>query len=459
MDNKDFDEMFSNKLQETQSFEFRESDWEEVSERIKQPKRKKRAGIWFWMLAAACLLLGLATAYLAIDLNDTKRELAEVQASILSQSSVNSTSSSAEKTIDIAIDKLERSDQTRSENVLKEILDKEDQAIAKSEKIIENNFPSPTNNSIVSITTNSNNKLSPNLLEPTNKKTNSGELSSSTDNEIKTGIATELNSDIETSIVSDLTTAAEITQLSAFPLEIETKEIDFKPSPLTPKTKKESKQRSRLGITAAWALPEKLIESNSENSSIKRKAFDLGLNYSFDITKRINTWAAVSFHTTTYKTENLDRADRASLLEFGDLVLIDNNSVPVGQGASEAESDVTAKQNVLRYSLGANYTFLQKTRWGLYSGLSAQAQTKINNKIFIGGNDDGALVEDSFESNSQGKKEAFRLHAFVAQVGCHFDISKKLSWQFEAYSQLKLAPKSNRIYEPFGLRTIVSYRF
>ncbi|MFT4666544.1 MAG: hypothetical protein ACI9XB_003510, partial [Gammaproteobacteria bacterium] len=50
MDNKDFDKLFSDKLNETQSFEYMEADWDNVAGRLTPlPKKKRRGGGWLWL--------------------------------------------------------------------------------------------------------------------------------------------------------------------------------------------------------------------------------------------------------------------------------------------------------------------------------------------------------------------------------------------------------------------------
>ena len=55
MDNKDFDKLFSDGLEEEQEFDFRESDWEEVSERI-QTNSKRKILWWQWLIPIMLLV-------------------------------------------------------------------------------------------------------------------------------------------------------------------------------------------------------------------------------------------------------------------------------------------------------------------------------------------------------------------------------------------------------------------
>ncbi len=62
MDETRFDHFFSDKLQDTQDFVFREDDWEELSGRLamQQDQRQKRGWIVWFLLGALLLLLGIS---------------------------------------------------------------------------------------------------------------------------------------------------------------------------------------------------------------------------------------------------------------------------------------------------------------------------------------------------------------------------------------------------------------
>ena len=75
MDNHKFDEIFSQKLKETQEFKFEESDWEFVAAQIPQAKERKKRGFGFWFFPFALLLLGSSCMYLFFTLHKTNKEL------------------------------------------------------------------------------------------------------------------------------------------------------------------------------------------------------------------------------------------------------------------------------------------------------------------------------------------------------------------------------------------------
>lgn len=453
MDNKDFDKIFSNKLEETQSFEFRESDWEEVSERLQQPKRKKRTAWWFWMLAAACLVMGLTMVYLAVDLNNTKQELANIQESLQQQSQNTTTTQNPTSPIENSNNNF--NNQTTQDDILEQI---------NKQK------PLPP--------TKLNTKVNPILPTKTASNTTSTQLAPVTklNNNSKPITTTHLSEKVETKKSTSATTKpVEINKLnkkytntellalnvlSAFPLETKgEKPIGSEPTFDTPLLNKQTTRKSRLGFTAGWSLPENFIDVESNKGEVDRNAFDIGLHYSYDLTKRMNAWTSISFHSLKYKTKNISRSANYGLLEDIGFPAGGDEDTLEQQNLDNNTAAVDATRNVLRYSLGLNYFLLQKNRWGLYTGLSAHAQTKLNNKIFI--DESRANVNAEFSSlDLNSNKKLFQYHTLAAQIGCRFDLNNNLSWQLEAFSQPRLwRSKSTKVYEPFGLRTILAYKF
>jgi len=453
MDNKDFDKIFSNKLEETQSFEFRESDWAEVSERLQQPKRKKRGGYWFWMLGAACLVLGLSTVYLAIDLNNTKQELATIQESLQKQqqadksTTISKTNTPIENNINIANNQRPEKENTVQTESKKNQFITNSNTESKS-KTLTKTYDNTTNN-LTSIATDLKNNTSPNLTTQTNEKKKLETLNAAT------LIANEESVHRENIPSVELLA---LNVLSAFPLEeLGEESIDFEPTPIIPKLKKYTKSKNRFGITTGVSLPEKLVDVSSSDGSLNRNAFDFGLHYSRDFFKKLNVWASVSYHTISYKDKKFNTLLSSNFLNAERFATLGN-----ADPSAEITSKADARKNVLQYSLGVNYFLLQKNRWGLYAGLSAHAQTKLNNKIFVKDNQANSLSDsflESYKEQSNKKTDAFRFHTIAAQLGYRFDLSKYLSCQLEASYQPKLAPNSTRIYEPLGLRTVVSYNF
>ncbi len=456
MDSKDFDKIFSDKLHETQSFEFRESDWEEVSERLKEPKRKKRGAIWFWMLGAACLLLGLATTFLAIDLDNTKQELAEIKEAIIQQP-VTQSPEVTPPTTDIATEKTTTT--TSTENTATDIV---------TEKTTTTTTTS-TENTATNIATENTATVTSTENTATDIATEKTTTTTSTEN-TATNITTE-NTSTTTFTENTATDIATLTlrPKTIFPLKENKISPNQNPSQVNSiiPTKKETKQRHRLGLMTAWSLPERVLNQDlSDGATLKRNAYDFGLHYNFNISKRISTWASVSLHSTIYKTENLSSREKNTLINAA--VFGANEGSLQFQNAdaqfeySESATDITTKRNSLAYNLGVNYAILQKERGELYTGLFVHARTNLNSKIFTNGDTNNAISLDSSSETKSRKfklNDASRFHALAAQIGYRFELNKRLSCQVEAFSQFKLARESNRIYEPFGLRTVLAYKF
>ncbi|MFK7810108.1 MAG: hypothetical protein AB8F74_20040, partial [Saprospiraceae bacterium] len=86
MDNKDFDKIFSEKLKETQEFEYMDSDWENVAGRIQPPEEEERRfSKWFWLLGLGFLIMTGTSLYLASSLNSTNKHLVELKEAVSNQ--------------------------------------------------------------------------------------------------------------------------------------------------------------------------------------------------------------------------------------------------------------------------------------------------------------------------------------------------------------------------------------
>lgn len=85
MQNQDFDQFFSEQLQETQSFDFQEEDWLAVSNQL--DKAGKPALFPWKAVAAGIILLSLfgAIAWLTFRLNDTSEELEDLKKEVIAQ--------------------------------------------------------------------------------------------------------------------------------------------------------------------------------------------------------------------------------------------------------------------------------------------------------------------------------------------------------------------------------------
>ena len=442
MDNQDFDKILSDKLQETQTHEFIESDWEQVSERLHPPVQKKKQGFWFFFLPFALFSLCGTIAGLTFQLKKTNQQLDQLQQT------------------------LSHWDQNQKDTVYKTT------TIVQIDTIIQH-IPTTTNNKPISshtFTANqqsfSKNHHNPNITTNNLKSIQSFKVA---EQHLNTGIVLDQNeptvftiqpADSDATLLftnNDKNTALlgnrELTFIPVKSLDFylvaptrvlpfQEEEIDLLPNKKIKKPVFMLKNAS-IGIVGGGAFTNSYSSvSSAYNIAVtKKSAWDLGVRLAYQLTPEVNGFADIAFQTLNYQTSDLD--------SIWGIPMVDLASDPT------TISDARLSQQAIHYRFGFQYTFLKNKKWHPIIGLAIEAQSHLKQNISVFTLENYGLANSNHSFNTT----TFRFHSIVPALGLKLNLNKKIDWQIETWYQHILWKNPQQIYAPFGIRTHVSYRF
>lgn len=406
MDNKDFDKIFSDRLQEEQHFDFQESDWDEVVSSIQ--KKPRRKFLW-WMWLIPFLFAGFAIVIYSLksDLNEANKEVLNLNQKIKKLEILKSDTQYQTVTI------------TKYDTIQKIIFE-------------EKNFQ---------IKGNRTQEISPKLIS-TIKETSPKEVIKSLADSVF--MDSKIDSDDKT--LNEAITLLELIDLrEEGELDLpEEKEKRFYLKEIS-RNKEQSlfTDRLKIGLTNAWGVNEKYENGfyNSDTiSSLKGFMFDFGIRSEWAFNKRWRAMATIGFERITLKGAHLSDFYRGLL---------------VPSYSSNFIEAMTVQTNV-NYQLGIKYFLLKNKMWIPYIGTSLNAQSNLGQKITA-----SYLVNNDYsESNSLTiRRPDFRLNSVSQLFGFEYRISNRLSWQIEQWYRFNVWKSEGQNYARFGIRNTVLFHF
>jgi hypothetical protein len=497
MDHKDFDKIFSDKLKETQDFEFMESDWENVLGRIEVPEKQRRRAGWLWLLSLGFLMMAGTSLYLAISLKKTNQHLVDLKEA-LTESAV------------------------RVDTIVKEVRVVEYDTVVVFRSGSSNSIPPSAGRTYVPKTKDQSLKPSTDELSSsslvnenipklplTQNNQNSDRLNSTikainlTFVEAGTKTSTLLNADQATSnTVSDW-------RLSPLKSNSWTTAQTLLPKgaiedvPVLTKVNKQKKlawKNLSAGITGGVTLPKQLSLSESsgmDNSSAseewvldsgdllsnRRNGFNAGLLLQYQAGKRWQLTGTVAYQQVNYELTEIS-FNSAIGARYDDYAL--NEFIQGGSSFSDEEDttdittvpptstnndtirlgNTTIKQKSIEYRLGANYMFRPDKKWRPFLGLSVSAVSLRQQELwgnFYGDGIDGEYLGRNSAADKISdlyiKPSTFRWDGVLLSTGFQLAINKRINWQMEAWYQQPFKTRSDQLYNLAGLRTGILFGF
>ncbi|HHS96013.1 MAG TPA: hypothetical protein ENJ45_05430 [Phaeodactylibacter sp.] len=466
MDPKKFDDIFSKKLKETQSFQYLDSDWESIVPRIQKPEKDNRYFLWIWALASMLIILLGISIYLAVSLHKTNMDILDLKNSIQTESTP-------------ALSK---------ENMQESLPAKEQMpSNANTTKLLP--FPATPSddhtNTAMNIAHNSNTsrKLpghntpnkSPHVLRHTkNKKTN-------TTTKAKTKEETNSQQVSHTVLLPNKIQHPLLSNNEWMPIN----HLAVLPPPIKPVNNKLfARQNFSSGLTGlvsfsiASGEKDALLSTRPNVETLRSKkdknSFDIGLFFRYKLHTRWNLVATLGINQTNY--HYLTRRDTISFITI-DVQINANESIeynPEGVAFESAnstnllndENEIIFKQYSLAYSLGSEFLFRPNKKWRPYIGLSLYALSVQSLKVF--GRPSEPISAYSLDKSSSTQrlskarvpKHSFYLYALVPSVGFQQSIGSKIDWYLALSYQQTLYKKNNYLLAaPWALQSTVAYRF
>ncbi len=488
MDNKDFDKLFSDKLSETQSFEYMDADWDNVAGRLSSPKKKKRrGGGWLWLFGLGFLFMAGTSIYLASTLNKTNKHLIELKTAVAELEKEQTEKVTIEK-----VDTIFKQVTILQYDTVKSTRESEQVLVGRSS--IGNNSLLEAPDNIINSSTVPNErktqkvKLENTFIAKTKKQNHIQELNNNIKAiETKTTAEVIPNNDklldIESLWMKSLSSSLLSSEMKWRPID------DFQEVPATVKVNKKKKLAWKylsIGITGGSFLSRELSNRDNPNGSFdydllgddfgsvelkNRFGWDIGVALQYQLGAKFSLTGAVHFQQNIYSGNEGATSALKAISEFasGDDFLLDNESTP-NPNSEESINSYTFKQRMIAYQLGVNYTFRNGKKWRPYVGLSASATSMIKQTLYTdstvipssGGNNGNVYAPESSRikvAESTPINSSFRFTGIIPTVGFQLSINPKMSWQMEGWYRQGFNKEKDYLYGLLGVRTGVSYRF
>ncbi len=413
MDNKDFDKIFSDGLEEEQDFGFQEKDWEEVSWVIHaQPKRK--FVWWRWLVPVLLIAFGGVVYCLASDLKSARKEISVLHHDIGKLQIIKSDTQYQKVTI------------IEYDTIRKTIIDEQ---IVSKKRIVYIDVPGLKSES----NTNKNTKSNTNLLNTSKRLGLSESLERGAEEIVEPLGAIDLLEPISLQLEDELKAG-------------KTKEEHFYKTELKPSISKPwHKNKLKIGITNAWGVSE-----SSTNDFYERNAGDKVKKYMLDLGVQ-GEWA----FNHRWRVSGTVAYDRIRLLSpmLSEEVLSQLNLDP---SLGNLLSSKTI-QAAIHYKIGIKYYLRTHQKWLPYGGVYASAQSNRSQKIstIYTVNYQPGIVN----SKTTLRKNKFRMNSLTQFFGYEFRLSDKFSWQVEQWWRINLWKTDDQMYSTFGIRNTVLYHF
>jgi outer membrane protein W len=495
MDNKDFDKLLSDKLNETQSFEYMEADWDNVAGRLTPlPKKKRRGGGWLWLFGLGFLFMAATSIYLANTLNKTNKYLVELKTAVAELEQGRASQKNIEK-VDTIFKQviITQYDTLNVATINNQIVPQKSIVRNNSRiKISEENAKS----AIISKERNTQELKPENILSIATAKEQSHKQGLTNNNkaiETKTKKATTTETTIETILNNNKVLGIESLWMRSLSYSLLSGEMamnpidDFSEVPATVKANKKKKLAWKylsIGLTGGSFLSRELKNGEEELSNgayvyssddndfgaialNNRYGWDVGVVLQYQLGSKVSLTGSAHFQRNIYSGNGggASALRAIQLFENTDGFLPDETAPELL--AEESIRAYTFKQNMITYQLGANYSFRKNKKWRPYLSLSASATSMVKQTLYTdtdgfstGGINPGySLRTRTKVAESKTINSSFRFTGIVPAAGFQMTLNPKMSWKMEAWYRQGFNKEKDYLYGLLGLRTGVSYRF
>lgn len=399
MDEKDLERLMRARLEETQDFDFREEDWEELAHRL---KRKRRWPLFWWpALLGAILLIALsATAWHYYQEYTTANE-----ALVL-----------AENTIKELNNKTSQSNTTVPKTVRKtvEVIDTVYKTV-----IIEKHITKQVPAQIAGIDSLEQEET---FIADAAYKVNDSKVQN---------LINQDSLEIDVSLLANLPdlplTSLDYKQERKIWRAIQLPHSEQKKE--QKKLKKEIKKTKHVGLRFGWANtqnpsipePNDSLPGNPFLQELNRNAWNIGVAGEMNLNKKLKIIAGVNLEQQYYNTnqegtgELFDQVSYDTLTYGGPQLLM-----------------TRFKESSLRYTLGVKYQIFNEKKWMPFIGFRAEAGHILNRLITV---DYQVLDGSMFEWSTQVRNRRLPpvgLRYISPVVGLDTQLSDKWKLQFEA---------------------------
>lgn len=463
MDNNEFDKIFSIKLQEEQSFQFNESDWNTITEKLNYSNKNKKGKFRFLLISLLLLFLIGTIVCLAFELMKSKRELLNISSA---NTESNEVKSERNTNVDTFYSKTSR---TTFTNVKQGIKPYDFEPIEKHNANLKNN------NKLDSNSEENNQKLNPiNLVQELNKSISSNEISktkSSSEEYIsdlnrKINEIDRLSSENENSkniiISSNKRSVKNIYNLNKLPLQINlldrkiaiingVDEVRINNKSILEKDKSDY---FSLGVFNGWSNVSSYFNP-FENiyyplTAIKNKkyAYEFGASLVYLFKENIELFAIFSYRNSSSK---ILPSESIWIEDF--ITGMTNKKINI--------LEVGVKQKTINQSLGINYRFLKNKKLSPFLGISLEASylssLQLNWTYY-------SYLENPYNyeiinSRQNIHQSTYLIHSLNPAIGFRLKISKKCNLQTQVSHSINLKTDKDFIFTTLGIRSSIFYNF
>ncbi|MEL6863568.1 MAG: hypothetical protein AAFP19_04070 [Bacteroidota bacterium] len=447
MDNQELDRFFSERLKATQSFDFREEDWEAVADRLDNHDSRRRGGIWWWAGMGGALLF-LVLAWLSYSLYQTRQKVW-----LLEQQANQPTAAVDTVYKEIIVERIDTVYQTINSNPQNQSRQSVTNQAAP-DRTSQPNPATPLTKNGIEVKSNFPNV--PVLKEKVLKATSASPIAPDS---LKTNLPIATNATPYPNATTSTTATA---LLPNYPLWLPEASLKIDPLPpsdgsspskLIQPVKKE--KRFQLGLEANYAfVPAASLEG--------QLGYGFGLIGLYTINKCWDVFVRLSRQQFRYSanTSNFDRLGIPSLSYLDRIISTDqedglfdptaNSSTTYTFNGGDGNNEVN--KSFIQYEIGASYRFAGR----FYAALSWSALSQIDQKFGVFERSSGENT--SLRSDGTSVKR-WRWYRVGAQLGAKFDLGK--SWQLrpEVFYYHSFDNNQDRIPSSLGLRTTILYAF
>ncbi len=451
MDNKEFDKLFSDKLNETQSFDFDESGWNEVAEQIRPEQSKKRPFPWFWLFAFALLSLGGVCAYLMYSLHTAHNTINSIEEKLSLRENTKE-DNSIEKTTLVLYDTIYKTVIIEEQQISNKYSEHKSSNNNQNKRLLtssgftqyyQNAFNSiqriviPSNTIFKSLESQAQTQKGANAIEERNEEIKN----------INPSVASALTNTYKYRFAMPM---QKIDPLSLTYLKTTIKDpIFYFDSPkniIKKKIREPFIDKFSIGLLAGVAQVKNNFDINDLNI-IKKSSWNAGLRLAYQFTDHINVWSSISYMQQNYQETELDSLSRAPDVYYPSSF----NEIDRLELINEA----------MQVRLGLNYRFLHTNRWRTYIGLSTELEYLIrqNSTVYYTASYSPTLLNISQVIKTGLNEQSPMVNTIIPTAGFEFDITPKLTWRCEAWFKQELKTNTNHFSQPFGIQTGISYNF
>ena len=435
MDNKEFDHLMGEKLRPEQSFDFREPDWNDLSQQLDDHDRKKRiVPFWFWKSMFAIAALG-TIFFLWTQLEKTKKSLQILQSNSI-ENNVTITDTIYKKVTITEYDTIRKSIIL---NEVKKRNESDKKGNIKSEKKNLNTFvkeKQQDRNVIISESEEDcdcEKDLLINEEKPLQFILAKNEISIALP--IVDGLKQKLKQYERISIRSQSIGLLKTKERESILPE-------YQDLPLTSIQKILRKKRFSIGLLGLGLLPEnQTIPEYTPDGFFNLSSKGLGLRTEFMLTNNISLTGDIIAQKINFKTNNTS---------FVQNLLIEEE-VPTGIDT------LKVNQSNGNYAFGVKYFLRKHRKIQAYTSVKLQMVSKV--KQIISRRVSGGIYLEPEWIESIKKKSAIDLQSIETALGFQYRFLSFLSWQMEGNYYFYLDEKDDLLLPNVGFKTSLLFHF